>query len=118
MTTKALNQDEKKNRDLDYISGFEIIDNEFRLFVLEGVSTGGMKKLAEALPRNDPNSERFKILKNPDIKFKERIYTEFNVEIKRVLLYYNLPFLIIIVILYFIRLIYTILIVIIIFRNH
>jgi hypothetical protein len=32
------------------------------------------------------NRETIKILKNKDIKFKERIYTDFNVEIKRVLL--------------------------------
>lgn len=43
-----------------------------------------MKLLADALQREAPNTETFKILKNPDIKFKERMYTDFNVEIKRV----------------------------------
>jgi hypothetical protein len=32
---------------LDYIGGFEIMDNEFRIFVLEGIKNKGMKELEE-----------------------------------------------------------------------
>lgn len=44
LDTYALSQEEKNNRKLDYISGFEIIDNEFRMFVLEGLSEKGIKR--------------------------------------------------------------------------
>lgn len=44
LDTYALSEEEKKNRKLDYISGFEIIDNEFRMFILEGLSEKGIKK--------------------------------------------------------------------------
>ena len=44
LATHALSEEEKTNRNYDYISGFEIIDNEFRMFVLEGLSDRGMKK--------------------------------------------------------------------------
>lgn len=92
LTTKALNENEKHSRELDYLGGFEILDAEFRVFCIEGLSNGGMKKFTDALPRDIPNTylifiisrETFKILSNPDIKFNERMYTEFNVEIKRV----------------------------------
>lgn len=38
LTTYQFNEEEKKNRLLNFIGGFEIIDNEFRLFVVEGIS--------------------------------------------------------------------------------
>lgn len=44
LATYALSEEEKTNRNYDYISGFEIIDNEFRMFVIEGLSAFGMKK--------------------------------------------------------------------------
>jgi hypothetical protein len=55
---------------LDYLSGFEVIDNDVRILVLEGLSSGAMKQLGELFPREAPNSEALKILKNPDVLFK------------------------------------------------
>ena len=43
ITTKALSEEEKKNRDLDIITGLEFIDNEYRTFILEGLSEKAMK---------------------------------------------------------------------------
>lgn len=37
-----------------------------------------------ACPRNEANTNTFKILKNETIKFKERIYTAFNVSLRKV----------------------------------
>lgn len=42
LTTKALTEEERNDRTLDFIGGFEIIDNSSRLFVLEGLSDGAM----------------------------------------------------------------------------
>jgi hypothetical protein len=55
LTTKALTESEKKGMQ-DYLGGFEILDSDFRLFVIEGLSTGGMKTLADALQREAPNT--------------------------------------------------------------
>ena len=44
ITTKALSEEEKKDRSLDFLGGFEIIDNDCRMFVLEGLSNGAMKR--------------------------------------------------------------------------
>lgn len=55
ITTKALSESEKKGT-LDYLSGFEILDNEFRLFVIEGLSAGGMNEVAQTLQREAPNT--------------------------------------------------------------
>ncbi|EGR26983.1 hypothetical protein IMG5_203820 [Ichthyophthirius multifiliis] len=84
IATKKLTEQERNSRVLDFLGGFEILDDDFRLFVFEGLSDGVMKLLDEKIPINEPNSESFKILKNSDIKFKERIYQDFNLEIKRI----------------------------------
>jgi len=44
LTTKALNEEEKKDKTFDFIGGFEIIDDEFRMFLFEGLSRGAMKR--------------------------------------------------------------------------
>ena len=44
LTTMVLKDDEKKSLTYDYLDGFEIIDDTFRLFLIEGISTGAMKK--------------------------------------------------------------------------
>lgn len=67
ITTKALNQEEKKNREFDYIGGFQIIDGEFRLFVLEGLSKGAMKELEEKIVIEEENTANFKILRNREV---------------------------------------------------
>ena len=40
-------------------------------------------------PRDEPNSETTKILKNPDILFKHRLFVDYNCDIKRVRLKMN-----------------------------
>ena len=39
-----LDEEEKKNKNLDIICGFEVLDKDFRVFVLEGLSEKGMRK--------------------------------------------------------------------------
>ncbi|KAL4490305.1 hypothetical protein ABPG72_004344 [Tetrahymena utriculariae] len=90
ITTKKLSEQERKDRTFDFLGGFEIIDSQFRLFVFEGLSSGAMKKLEEKIPRAEPNSESIKILKNSDVKFQERQYLDFDMEIKRIRLRENL----------------------------
>ena len=44
LTTKVLTEEEKKSRTLDYLTGFEIIDAEARMFVFEGLSGKALKR--------------------------------------------------------------------------
>jgi len=37
LNTKELTEEEKKNRRLDFLGGFEMIDNEMRMFIVEGL---------------------------------------------------------------------------------
>lgn len=53
-----------------------------------------MKKLEEMIPLDRPNTDVRKILKNKDILFEDRLYTEFNMEIKRIRLRDSLSFII------------------------
>ena len=38
LNTKELTQEEKSNRQLDFLGGFELIDKEMRMYVFEGLA--------------------------------------------------------------------------------
>lgn len=41
LNTKEFSEEEKKNRRLDIIGGFELMDSEMRIYVLEGLGGQG-----------------------------------------------------------------------------
>jgi hypothetical protein len=41
LNTKELSTEERDNRRLDFLAGFEIMDSEFRMFVFEGLGGPG-----------------------------------------------------------------------------
>jgi len=41
LNTKELSEEEKADRNLDFLGGFEIMDAEFRMFIIEGVGGAG-----------------------------------------------------------------------------
>ena len=43
-----------------------------------------MKIFDDLIKRKEPNSKTFKMLKNKNISFVERLYSDFNLEIKRI----------------------------------
>ena len=45
LSTHVFTTEELENKELDFIGGFEIIDNEWRMYCLEGVGAKGMAKL-------------------------------------------------------------------------
>jgi hypothetical protein len=45
-----------KDRNLDVITGFEILDKEFRIYILEGLVHKGMSELQENCEREAPNT--------------------------------------------------------------
>ena len=86
MNTKELSEEEKTDRTLDYLCGFEIMDNEFRMFIVEGLGGigKGMDRFYRSNERTRPNDKKFKMLYNPLVRFKNRIYTDFQVSMKRI----------------------------------
>lgn len=86
LNTKEFSEEERENRLLDFVGGFELMDNEIRMLVVEGVGGKGrsMNKFYRANERQKPNSRRFKLLYNPQVKFKNRLYLDFNVSIKKI----------------------------------
>lgn len=78
---------------LDVITGTQIIDSQFRTIVLEGLADHGMQRVHEQIPRpaalNDPHGVR--MCANDRIRFTERLYTAFEVDLKRIKLRYALP---------------------------
>ena len=79
LNTKELTEAERKNRTLDYLGGFELIDKEMRFFVFEGLGGTGnsMNLFYLANERQRPNDKKFKMLYNPDIRYKHRLYQDF-----------------------------------------
>ena len=86
LNTKELSEEEKANRSLDFLGGFEIMDKEFRMFIIEGLGgpNKAVDKLYRSLERTRPNDKKFKMLYNPQIRYKNRIYQDFNGIMKRI----------------------------------
>lgn len=84
LSTKQLTEQEKADKTFDFLGGLEIIDNDFRMFIIEGLGAGSMKRLEELVPRSEPNTSKTKILKNSEVLFENRLYQEFNLDIKRI----------------------------------
>lgn len=80
--TKQLTEDEKTNRAVDYISGFQILDKSLRITILEGVHGKGMSLIKERLPKTQVNSSEKIVYADERILYDKRIYSEFNLCLK------------------------------------
>lgn len=86
LNTKEFTEEEKKNRKLDFIGGFELMDSENRIYIIEGLGgeTRAMHQFYLDNIRQRPNDRKFKMLYNPEVRYKNRVYLEFNVQIKKI----------------------------------
>ena len=86
LATKELTEEEKADRTLDFLGGFEIMDSDFRMFIFEGIGGRGyaMEEFYKANERTRPNDKKFKMLYNPEVRFKNRMYLDFNCSIKKI----------------------------------
>ena len=55
--TRALTDEERDNNEIDYISGFQLIDRNIRITILEGITGKAMKKIKEKLPKTQMNTK-------------------------------------------------------------
>ncbi len=53
--TKILSEEEQDNNEIDYISGFQIIDANFRITIIEGISAKSMKLVKQIFEKKDVN---------------------------------------------------------------
>ena len=69
LNTKELTDEDKQNRQLDFLGGFELMDKEMRMYVIEGLGGTGrsMNQFYLANEREHTNDRRFKMIYNPDI---------------------------------------------------
>ena len=76
LSTKELTPEDRSNRKLNFLGCFELIDKEMRCYVLEGLGGVGncMDEFYRENERETPNNKKFKMLYNPEIRFKDRIY--------------------------------------------
>lgn len=75
---------------LDVITGFSVLDDDWRLFVLEGLAFGGMSSAASQIMRHVSQRGSCTVLYSSDINFPRRLYVDFNVDLKLIRLRGNL----------------------------
>ena len=88
--TITLSQEDQDNNELDYISGFQIIDSNYRIAVIEGINNKAMKLVRERMPKVDINSPNLKIFSHVEYQYNKRMYSAFSLCIKYIKLRDNL----------------------------
>ncbi len=76
---------------LDIVTGFQVVDDSFRLIVIEGIADSGMKLFREKFPRSCANTPDSKTFSDSKVRFTKRMYTSFHVDLKMIRLRDPLP---------------------------
>jgi len=86
LSTKEFTEEERTDRKLDFIGGFCLMDQEYRMYILEGLGGEGrgIHQFYLDNMRERPNDRKYTLLYNPDVRFKNRMYLDFNVAIKKI----------------------------------
>eukprot|EP00435_Cladocopium_sp_Y103_P051296 s77_g15.t2 len=75
--------DEQKKLDLDILTGFIVMDRRARIIVVECLRDGkALSRLLEVLP--EENTNKLKVMFNPELGFSKRLYVDFNLVLKQV----------------------------------
>ena len=88
--THGLSEEERDNNEIDYISGFQLIDKESRLTIIEGITGKGMKKIKEAFPKTQMNNKTYMVFSDSNILFNKRLYSIFDLSLKYIKIRMNL----------------------------
>jgi len=88
LSTYKLSESQQNDRTLDIITGCQIIDGEYHIFVLEGLAHQGVKRLWDQLehPKLDGGGF-FRVLYNSDMTFAKRLYISLDVDLARIRLH-------------------------------
>ena len=71
-----LTENEKKDPELNILSGFVLMDKKCRIMVVEGLRKRGIEYLIENVPRLDPNDEKNRVIYNTDVGYADRLWDE------------------------------------------
>ena len=82
INTHSLSEEERQNNDIDYISGFQLLDNQRRITIIEGIAGKAMQKIKDSFPRTQMNNETKMIFADSNILFDKRIYSKFDLSLK------------------------------------
>ena len=88
--SKELTEEEQNNNEIDYISGIQIMDNELRLTIIEGITSKAMIKVKSSFPITQMNDKNHMIFSDCSILFDKRLYSKFNLTVKYIKLRQNL----------------------------
>jgi len=80
--TRTLSPEELDDNNIDFISGFQVIDQNLRITILEGITGQAISLIKEKLPKLELNTDKKKIFSNSKILFDKRIYSNFNLCLK------------------------------------
>ena len=80
--TKGLTEEERDNNEIDYISGFQLIDKNIRITILEGITGKAMKKIKERLPKTQMNTKNYLVFADSGVLFNKRLYSKFDLSLK------------------------------------
>ena len=80
--THCLTEEERQNLEIDYVSGFQILDNQIRITIIEGLTGKSIQKIKEALPKTQMNTDTKMIFSDSNILFNKRIYSAFDLSLK------------------------------------
>ncbi|KAK6176744.1 hypothetical protein SNE40_014985 [Patella caerulea] len=85
LSTYKLSIQQQESRDLDIITGFQVMDGKHHIFVIEGLRDKALKLLWNSLPKEE-NSDT-KVLYNSDMSFSQRLYRALDVDLCRIKLH-------------------------------
>eukprot|EP00391_Amoebophrya_sp_Ameob2_P001228 CAMPEP_0179004542 /NCGR_PEP_ID=MMETSP0795-20121207/13366_1 /TAXON_ID=88552 /ORGANISM="Amoebophrya sp., Strain Ameob2" /LENGTH=1339 /DNA_ID=CAMNT_0020698823 /DNA_START=193 /DNA_END=4212 /DNA_ORIENTATION=+ len=85
-----LSEAERKDPEMDVLTGYVLLDKRCRIMVIEGLRKGGIKRLLEEIPRLEKNDEKNRLIGNNDVGFSDRLYLPFNLSLKHIKIRQNL----------------------------
>ena len=80
--TRNLTDEERDNNEIDYISGFQLLDKNIRITIIEGITEKGMALVKEKLPKYQMNTNTFMVFADKNVLFNKRIYSKFDLSLK------------------------------------